>query len=160
MYWESGSCWQCLPIHRKVGLSHSQAFYGSKRPTPMRLQGAFWMWILVMVHHSNCSPYVGSASVSEREGLSIPCLYLFHFLQWLYFISFKNATYFPHWKNISNFIHARVVCRAENLVQTHLVPLEMKSKSLTLVLLLYLWLLNTKIFKLHLAWKGKGHPCS
>lgn len=90
--------------------------------------------------------------VQEKE-LSNPCLNLFHFPQFMPFTNLGNTS--SPLENISNLIHATVASRAEKLVQTHSVPLEVSIRVYTHTQVMYycLLLLKTKIFKPHLSGK-------
>lgn len=149
-----------LPIHRKLGLKHSLGTVWL-RETKISEAGKSLLDINAC-DGSSCqleSPCLVLFLWVQGEGLSMPCLYLFHFPQCIPFINLGNAS--SPLENISNLIHATVVSRAEKLVQTHSAPLEVNVRvyTHTQVLSWCLLLLKSKIFKLHLSGQEEGHPC-
>lgn len=150
-----------LPIHGKLGLNHSLGTVWLKK-TKISEAGKSLLDVNAC-DGSSCqleSPCLVLVLWVQEKGLSILCLYLFHFLQRIPFINLANAS--SPLENISNLICAIVVSREEKLVQTHSVPLEVNVRvyTYTQVLSWCLLLLKTQIFRLHLSGQDEDHPCS
>lgn len=161
VFLRSESCSSQHTTHGKLRLKHFLGTVCLKKPKI--IEAGKSLLDINTCDGSSCqleSPGLALFLWVQEEVLSIPCLCLFHFPQYIPFINLGNAS--SPLENISHLIHATVVSRAEKWVQMHSVLLEVNVRVYTHTQMLpsCLLLLKDKIFKLQLSGQDEAHPCS